>query len=125
MRLWFGRKPKQTVCGYCDHFFDPSDKRCHIPNPPDLRYPPSCPACSIERFRGTEAWAVWNSCQGIWGDGVCWTRAEADKLLTSSRYEGCDCKVVPVRIYEEIEYEAEIREWSETQLHGPRPIPTS
>lgn len=35
------------LCGYCEHFFDPSDKRSHIPNP---RYSPSCPACSMERL---------------------------------------------------------------------------
>lgn len=111
----------KTICGRCDHFFDPSDRRCHIPNPPDPRYSPTCPACTIQNYGGTEAWAVWNSCLGIWGDGVGWTRNDADKHLASDRYNGTESKVIPVRIYEELEGNVFMREWVEDRDRGPRP----
>jgi hypothetical protein len=107
---------KKIVCGYCGHFFDSSDKRCHIMSgPPDHRYPPTCPACTIQTLKGTEVWAVWNDCQGIWADGIGWTKAAAIEHLNSGRYKDCQCKVVPARVYVETEDRHDMREWREDQ----------
>lgn len=109
---------KKMHCGFCDHFFDPTDKRAHITSSEDPRFSSSCPACTIERYRGVEMWAVWNSCQGIWGDGVGWTRKEAYEHLNSGRYDGCECKVIPIRVYEEPADNWHMREWVENRDRG-------
>lgn len=109
-------KGEKLVCGYCEHFFDSRDKRCHIMSgEPDPRYPPSCPACTMMRLKGTEVWAVWNDCQGIWADGIGWSKVDAVEHLNSGRYKGCDCRVVPCRIYPEPADEIGMREWREAE----------
>lgn len=35
------------VCGWCGHYFDPSDKRCFIPGPKSKRSTLTCPACEL------------------------------------------------------------------------------
>lgn len=48
-----------------------------------------------------------NDCQGLFGDGVGWTRKEAEAHLNSGRYDGADCTVVEVVIIEK----AQLEQW--------------
>lgn len=103
----------RLVCGSCDHFFDPADKR-HYRGMNDPRYPPRCPACTIEELSGREAWALKNSCQGLWEDSVRYTRSDAQALLDSDPGAYPGSHVIPVRLYEEREDRIDMRHWSET-----------
>jgi hypothetical protein len=47
-------------------------------------------------FDGTEAWAVWNNCNGVF-EVTMW-RADAQKLIDDGEYPECD--VIPVTIVE-------------------------
>jgi hypothetical protein len=64
---------------------------------------------------GYEAWACWNSCQGVFTDQVFHSKADAEAELR--KWEGYD-KVVPVRIHIEPESEWEFRDWKERGLRG-------
>ena len=81
-------------CDDCGHLFDPADKRGYVPKADEKTLKPCCPLCWALMIRGTPAWAVWNSCQGIFTDAVTHSRAEAKALLGRTGDE----KVVPVRI---------------------------
>lgn len=99
------------ICTQCDHLFDPSDERAFVSEKrPDLN---SCPACTIMGIRSTEAWAVYNGCQGVFTCGVGSSKADAVTRLESGDYEGAGCEVVPVRIVVEPEERRYIREWME------------
>lgn len=107
---------KKLICGYCDHFFDAADKRGHVMSgDADPRYPPRCPACTIQTLGGREIWGVWNDCQGIWTDGLGGTKADAIAHLNSGRYDGCECRVVPLRVYPEQDDRIHMREWLEAE----------
>jgi hypothetical protein len=109
-----------VVCGECDHFFDPSDKRSFVPNPPDPRYPQLCPACTIQTLHGREAWAVWNDCNGVFE--VHLDREDAVGKLPEYP-AGAECKVIPVRVYEESEDRWGLREWVYANEHPAEPSP--
>lgn len=94
-------------CDWCEHWFDAKDRRAHIPVPPDPRYSPRCPACTIMSLQGDEAWAISNDCNGIFE--VTDTRAQAVAKLVD--YEGADCEVIPVRVY--VDESRDMREWVE------------
>jgi hypothetical protein len=96
----------KVTCGWCKHFFDPTDKRCYIPATPDPRCPPCCPCCTMERLAGDEAWAVWNACNGVFE--VLFDRRGAVERL--KEYPD-GCRVIPVRIYETPESDWAFREW--------------
>lgn len=55
------------------------------------------PLRSKETRHAVKAWAVWNSCQGVFPCGVRHTRKEAEALLAGD-YAGTGCEVVPVRV---------------------------
>lgn len=95
-----------VICGWCDHFFDPTDKRSYIPDPPDPRYPPRCPACTREQLCGDKAWAVWNDCNGVFE--VSFDRRGAVKRLEEYPQ---GCSVIPVRVYAEPRDEWDFIEW--------------
>lgn len=101
------------ICASCDHFFDPTDKRAYIPDPPDPRYGPQCPACTMEELCGDKAWAVWNSCNGVFE--VAMSRQGAVERL--AEYLDCECRVVPVRVYTEPEDRWDFREWVDRREH--------
>ena len=108
LRSWFSAR---CVCGYCDHFFDPGDERAHVPQDGDPRYSPSCPACTMMNLSGDEAWAVWNSCNGIFE--IRHSRKEAQALLPDFP----ECEVIPVRVFED--ENRDMREWAETREAQP------
>jgi hypothetical protein len=102
------------VCGDCGHFFDSADKRANLAYLGDPRFPPTCPACSIQTMGGTEAWGLANDCQGLFDETVRGSRKEANAKLDPN-YHGMGCKVVPVRIYVEREDRFGLRNWLEDQ----------
>jgi hypothetical protein len=109
------RRLTAETCGDCGHFFDPADKRAHIPSDrSDRRWTPVCPCCATMTLSGDEAWAVWNSCQGVFTCGVAHSRAAAVEKLKD--YDGVADKVIPVRVYAEPEDRRDMREWSERQF---------
>ena len=57
-------------------------------------------------YLGSEAWAVWNSCNGVFTDTVRWTKTEADWLLDDD-HKDAGGKVVPVVVF----VEPEDRHW--------------
>jgi len=100
-------------CDECGNQFDPNDKRASLSNEP--RYPTLCPLCTFLRYHGSQAWAVWNSCQGIFDDAVRSRKSEAEEIM-HAEYVGVADKVVPVRIYVEPEHQHDYREWADRQL---------
>jgi hypothetical protein len=65
---------------------------------------------------GYEAWACWNSCQGVFTDAVFHSKADAMDAMKGN--EEVYDKVVPVRVHIEPESEWEFREWKEKDLRG-------
>lgn len=90
------RLPKMLVCAACENRFDPRDDRAAIfPDSPTLN---ACPACNTLR-RGRAAWAVWNSCNGVFSCSVAETKESATARLNSAGYfDKASESVVPVVI---------------------------
>ena len=99
-----------AVCDHCGHFFDKKDERCCLPGDGD-QWGPCCPACTLMRLHGSEAWAVWNSCNGPFTHTIG-SKEHADECLAESGREAAGDQVVPVRIYVEPEEQWPGREWS-------------
>lgn len=87
------------TCDECDHFFDRADERCFVSTRGNGAL---CPLCAEHRLRGSEAWAVWNSCNGVFTDTVHVRRFDAANDLTQALRDAGSI-VVPVRIYREAE----------------------
>jgi hypothetical protein len=83
----------KVMCGFCDHEFDRSDKRAYIPK--DREADARCPYCCQMTLRGTEMWAVWNSCNGIF-EVTSW-RQDALAIIEEAYSE--HETVVPVRVF--------------------------
>lgn len=62
---------------------------------------------------GYEAWACWNSCQGVFTNAVFHSKADAETERAASEVYD---KVVPVRIYIEPESEWDFRDWKDKDL---------
>ncbi|UGY23772.1 hypothetical protein HU675_0038470 [Bradyrhizobium septentrionale] len=108
----------RLVCEECEHFFDAADPRASVLNTDE--FGPRCPACNIQLHGGTEAWALANDCQGIWGDTIRWTKAEAVELLKDT-HKDTESRVIPVRVYEEADsYRIELREYREREWEKSR-----
>lgn len=93
------------TCSDCTHQFDPRDRRAFVHSDKPQRS--TCLACTLLWSRGRKSWCVKNDCQGLFGDGVGWTRKEAEAHLNSGRYDGADCTVVEVVIIEK----AQLEQW--------------
>ena len=109
------RLPKMLVCHACEMRFDPRDKRAGVfPERPDLN---SCPACSAIENHGCEAWAVWNSCNGVFSCSVAETKERAtERLNTAGYFDPTSESVIPVTIvYGDRFIDAPFREWKEKQ----------
>lgn len=112
------RAPLRIVrCDECGHYFDAADRRGSVPKTPEdvRRYGKTCPACWQEQHGGVEAWALWNSCQGVFTDAVTHTRAEAEALWAKDKCSDVFEKVVPVRIHVERDDNVWQREWQERE----------
>lgn len=96
------------TCTDCGHQFDGSDRRGFVPKAASERerYGVTCPACQIVKGIGSEAWAIWNECEGVFACSVFTTRAEAKSALANAGWSD-DEIVVPVRVFRE----AGQREW--------------
>ena len=105
---------EQTICGDCGHFFDPTDKRAYIATDP--KFTTQCPCCATMSFRGSEMWAVWNDCNGVFE--VASRKAEAQRIL-EKEFSDFQASVVPVRVYlEPNKDDWSHRDWSEAELVG-------
>jgi hypothetical protein len=90
------RLPKMLICRACDHRFDPRDERARVfPNSPDLD---ACPACNAIENQGREAWAVWNSCNGVFSCSVAETKEAATERLNAGGFDPSSESVIPVVI---------------------------
>lgn len=94
-------------CDDCEFDFDPKHPLA-IDRPsvvePGKRWQ-QCPACYLMGVNGsTDAWAVWNDCQGVFTDSVFSRRKQAEADLKENfGDDNASARVVPVRIVVEPE----------------------
>jgi hypothetical protein len=106
-------KFRPSKCDECENVFDSLDTRSSpAKQEGEISY---CPLCAYQRFHGSEAWAVWNGCQGVWCDYIGWQKDEITKILNEKFAGDDDAKVVPVRVYVETSDRVFFREWWESQ----------
>lgn len=87
-------------CWDCGHKYDTRDQRGYFKESDRPSEQASyCPLCWQDAHGGAPAWALWNSCNGIFADAIFHTRKEAlDCLNKSSDPKQFDA-VVPVRVH--------------------------
>lgn len=92
------------VCDTCGHFFDPADERAYAGGP-------RCPCCTMISLEGAEAWAVWNSCQGIFIETIRDSRVLAEAMMRGEDFG----TVVPILCYRRSGSEVAQRHWSDIE----------
>jgi hypothetical protein len=101
------------ACDRCEHSFDAMHPESWISTKEEAGA--LCPLCAVIVLRSSEAWAVWNSCNGVFE--TTWRRAEAEQLIAGS-YRDCDASAVPVRVMLEPKEDVHMRHWRETEDYG-------
>jgi hypothetical protein len=100
------------ACDRCEFQFDAMDSRgwVHTKTPRAL-----CPYCCVEVLHGSQAWCVWNDCQGIWPETVQPRRADAERFINTTHGD-IGGRVVPVIVFPD--QNDGMRNWAESRDHG-------
>lgn len=102
-------------CDRCDFQFDAMDDRAYL-STKDSDWGALCPHCAVEVLRSTDAWCVWNDCQGIWPETADARKANAENFLKTT-HSGIEGRVVPIRMFPEPEDRIGFRECHERENH--------